>query len=158
VEVAYHPGEWPQAEIIAVPAEYAAMAVRIAELALTGTGEASFPAAASREPSALVVRIRSGPAVVAVSRGELSVCGGAEEVGLFGLNMPSESSLPPGYHIHFEHAGREWFVAPESLPLVMAIGSAPDAEPDGMLSKGVSRESKAERFGPRGHGPRSVLE
>ena len=128
VEVHYHPGEFPEADIIASPAEFVAMADRLAELTGAATGEMAFPAS-GRGLSALVVRVASGPAVVAAEGGVLSVCGGPEAVGLFGRNLPAEPSLPAGYHVHFEHAGREWFVAVESVPLVMVVGSAPDAEP-----------------------------
>lgn len=115
-------GELPEADITATAAEFGAMACRIAELAQTGEGESIFPGSGQ---SALVVRIGSGPALVAVAGdGVLSVSGGPEAVGLFARNMPAEASLPVGYHIHFEHIGREWFVAAESLPLVMTVANA----------------------------------
>jgi hypothetical protein len=129
LEVQYHPGALPEANITASPSEFATMADRIAELTSAGTGAVVFPAAAGRGLLALVVRIGSGLVVVAREDEVLSVRGGLEAVGLFARNLPSEVSLPPGYHIHFEHVGREWFVAPESVPLVMVVGSAQVAEP-----------------------------
>ncbi len=128
MEVHHHTGAWPEADITATPAEFAAMAGRVAELVAAGAGEVVF-LTAGRGLNALVVRVGSGPAVVAVGGGVLSVSGGPEAVGLFACNMPAEATLPAGYHIHFEHAGRESFVAAESLPLVMVVRSGGDAEP-----------------------------
>ncbi len=85
VQAQYHPGPSPEADITAMPAEFAAMASRVAELVAAGCGEAAFPAA-----------------------------GG----GLF------------------EHAGREWFVAAGSVPLVLVVGNAPDAEPGATVDQG----------------------
>lgn len=128
MQAQYYPGPSPEAVITATPAEFAAMAGRIAELSAAGIGEASFTAA-GRGLAAVVVRVGAGPAVVAEADGVLSVSGGPEAVGLFGRNLPAEPPLPGGYHVHFEHAGRESFVAAGSVPLVLVAGSTPDAEP-----------------------------
>ena len=124
----YHPGPLPEAAITAVPAEFAAMAARIAELATAGNGEVAFPAA-DRGLAVVIVRISVGPIVVAAAGGVLSVSGSSEAINLFGRNMPDEPSLPVGYHVHFEHPGREWHVAAESVPLVLMVGKAADAGP-----------------------------
>lgn len=128
MQVRYHPGAFPEADITASPAEFAAVANRIAALVATGTGKAIF--AAGKRQRALLVEIGSGPVVVALSDGILSVSGSAEAIELFAGNMPVEASLPAGYHVHFEHAGREWFVAAQSVPLVLMVGSSTDAEPE----------------------------
>ncbi|MCE9567131.1 MAG: hypothetical protein K8U57_34445 [Planctomycetes bacterium] len=135
MKIVYTPGDWPQVTLTASSAEFTAMASRIAELVRMGSGEIAFPTTNSIPPngadcgmSALVVRIGSGLALVAVrGDGVLAVSGGLESVGLFGQNMPVEAALPAGYHVHFESDGREWFVAPESLPLVMLVGPTVDA-------------------------------
>ncbi|MCE9560776.1 MAG: hypothetical protein K8U57_01850 [Planctomycetes bacterium] len=107
------------------------MASRIAELIGMGSGEIMFPASneltadlATGSLSSLVVRIGSGLALVTIrGDGVLTVCGRTASIGLLGQNMPVETTLPAGYHVHFESAGREWFVAAESVPLVMMVGS-----------------------------------
>jgi hypothetical protein len=132
MDIVFDAGEWPEAVITASLVEFAAMAGRIAELARAGAGEVVFPAgpappadSAGRVLSALVVRVGSGPLLLAVQPdGVLVACGGPEAVELFGRNMPAEPSLPAGYHVHFEHAGREWHVAAESVPLVLMVGRA----------------------------------
>ena len=101
MQAQYHPGPSPEAMITATPAEFATMAGRVAELAAAGSGEEAFPAA-GRGLAAVVVRIGSGLAVVEASKGDLSVSGGPEAVGLFGRNLPVEPSLPGGYHVHFD--------------------------------------------------------
>jgi hypothetical protein len=114
VQAQYYPGTLPEAVITATPAEFAAMAGWVAELAAASRGEVAFPAASGLD--AVVVRVGAGPVVVAERGGLLSVSGGPEAVELFGHNLPAKPELPTGYHIHFEHAGREWFVAAESVP------------------------------------------
>ena len=44
MQAQYHPGPLPEADITATPAEFAAMAGRVAELAAAGSGEVAFPA------------------------------------------------------------------------------------------------------------------
>jgi hypothetical protein len=124
MEIQYESGEFAEADVTASSSEFASMAERVTALAAAGTGEVVF-LADGRELAALAVRIEAGPAVIAIGNGVLSVSGGCEAIELFAGNMPVESSLPAGYHVHFEHAGREWFVAAESVPLVMVV-SAPD--------------------------------
>jgi hypothetical protein len=121
VVVAYFPGAFPEAEIAATPAEFAAIAERIVELAHAGGGNAIFPASSSRESSALVVQIGSGCIIVTFAEEVLSVCGGQEAINLFASCLPSEATLSAGYHVHFEHSSRDETVAPESIPLVMLV-------------------------------------
>jgi hypothetical protein len=129
VEIIYHSGEWPEASIIASPKEFAAMASRIAEVVRDGVEEIAFPAnesncsgKAGQLLSALAIRVESGPVLASVRRDRvLSVSGGPESLGLFGQNLPAEASLQTGYHVHFEHTGRESFVAAESVPLVLLV-------------------------------------
>jgi hypothetical protein len=124
VKVKFYPSSVPEAEITASPVEFAGMATRLAELTDAGSGEVVFSTQGGDGLRALVVRIESGPAVVTVEDEILLVSGGPEAVQLFGHNLPSEVSLSPGYHVHFEHVGREWFVAAESIPLVIVVGNA----------------------------------
>ena len=94
-----------------------------------------FPAA-GQGLAAVVVRVGAGPVVVAVGNGVLTVSGGPEALGLFGGNLPGESALAPGYHVHFEHVGREAWVAADSVPLIMEVGKAPGAEPTAAAGSG----------------------
>ena len=123
MEIQYYPGPFPEAAIAASSTEFAAMADRLAEMAGVGSGQAVFPAG-GRGLFALVVRVEVGPVVVTTGEGVLTVNGSPEAVGLFGRNLPAEASLPAGYHVHYEHAGREAFVAAGSVPLVLMVGSA----------------------------------
>ncbi|MCE9534516.1 MAG: hypothetical protein K8T89_25850 [Planctomycetes bacterium] len=124
MEVIYESGELSEADITATSAEFAAMANQIAELVQSGEGEVRFPASGGRGLLGLVVRISTGPAVVAVGEDRmLSVGGSREAVEIFGRNIPDENCLPDGYHVHFEHAGRESHVASDSVPLVMVVNN-----------------------------------
>lgn len=107
--------------ITATPSEFAAIAERIFELAHEVAGKIVFPASSSRVSSALVVQIAVGPVNVTFDGDALLVFGSPEAISLFGQNLPCELALPAGYHIHFEHNGREEAVAPESIPLVMIV-------------------------------------
>lgn len=127
MQAQYYPGPLPEADITATPAEFAAIARRVAELAAAGIGQGVFPTAGGGL-AAVVVRVGSGPASVAAGDGVLSVSGGQEAVGLFGLNLPVEPSLTAGYHVHFDRTSREWFVAAGSVPLVLVVGDGA-AEP-----------------------------
>ena len=128
MELALYPGKWPEADIVASPAEYAAMAERVAELAHVGAGEVMFPAA-GHGLSAPAVSIGSGPVVAAIRGRTLLVSGGADAVELFGHNLPAENTLPAGYHVHYEHSTRDGHVAAESIPLVLIIGRGQGAQP-----------------------------
>jgi hypothetical protein len=120
VHLSFHPGAVPEAEIAASPQEFTAVATRVVELAVAGAGEVVFAADGSGL-STLSIRVNSGKLVVAVEGSILTVGGDAEAIDLFGRNLPTDASLTAGYHVHFEHAGREQFVSVKSLPLVMLV-------------------------------------
>lgn len=121
MEIIYDAGA-SEALIIASTAEFLIMAEQIAKLTLEDIGKVSFSAKADCAFSALVVRIGSGPVLVSCEENLLSVSGGPEEIRIFSCNLPTEPELSAGYHVHFEHAGRERFVATDSVPLVIMVG------------------------------------
>ena len=97
------------------------MAEQVIELARANAGVIEFAGTTCPSVSTVRVQIDDGPLRVAFEPNVLSVSGGAKEIALFAGNMPIEATLKSGYHVHLEHAGREWFVASDSLPLVMIV-------------------------------------
>ncbi len=120
MKITFDSGPWPMVEIAATTIEFAVLADRIRELAQAGSGEIRA-AVDGHGLTELVIRIDAGPVLVAVRDDLLSISGGADDLEGFGLNLPCEPSLPPSYHVHYEHSTREADVAAESIPLVLLV-------------------------------------
>ena len=126
-------GEPLELDVEATPEEFARLAVSIAELAGSETTEVFIEAAAAdpgpydRCLSGLLISKADGPLSVSVVGATLSISGDTPALTLFGECLPVESGLPPGYHIHFEAAGREESVASNSIPLVLSVAGGSDA-------------------------------
>lgn len=127
-------GTIPEVDVVATPGEYARLAAGITQLAAAGTGDWAFTAETGvgdqptgRAPSEFRVRVKEGPLTVSIE-GDSTVlaCGGTEALVLLARNLPTESSLPPNYHVHYERGGREQFVSVESVPLVLIVAAGND--------------------------------
>ncbi|MEO6811256.1 MAG: hypothetical protein ABI353_19270 [Isosphaeraceae bacterium] len=123
----------PEAELAATPAGFTRLAEVIAGFAAGVTTETSFavdpsdPATYERCLSGLRVERASGPLSVSVVGRTLVISGSSRALELLARNLPREPDLPPGYHVHIEAAGRESWVSPESVPLVLMVAVALDA-------------------------------
>ena len=110
MEIIYQPGAFSEALIFAPAQEWAVISRAVIDLARAGVGEVEFPAAIPPSPD-------GQPLVFLKDRSEAGNCCVTVEDSR--VLVAAEPNLPVGYHTHFEHAGREWHVAPGSIPLVM---------------------------------------
>ena len=126
-------GEPPEIELAAAPEEFERLAASIDDLVASDAAEILVEAASrSPEPYELCLsglRVVKATALLSVSvtGSVLSIVGHPKFLALIARNLPVESVLPAGYHVHFEATGREDVMSPSSTPLVLLVEGDPAA-------------------------------
>ncbi len=126
-------GKPPGVELSATPAEFDRLSDAIADLAASDAVEALVEATvfAPQPYERCLAGVRfvkaAGRLSVSVAGALLCISGDPAALVLFARNLPVESALPAGYHVHFEASGREDGVSPDSTPLVLCVAGDPAA-------------------------------
>ncbi|MGV9213825.1 Imm32 family immunity protein [Micromonospora sp. RB23] len=92
----------------------------LAELVASG-GELSLaPSAHSRHLRGVLVEVTQGPVVIGVDgRHYFSIHGGAESRSLLADLLRQVANMDDGGHVHLEYFEGHYFLAPDSVPLIV---------------------------------------